>query len=117
MSEAHQIWFHIGTEKTKAPSKSTTWGFFHVRIGPGNWPLVAQTEETAGARLPRFVCDAFDAFLECGILAHGFLRLRCDWNRIHNQALCGPVWPAVSRLPALGTCAPVPSAQAFRSAH
>ncbi|WP_409981726.1 transposase zinc-binding domain-containing protein [Roseateles sp.] len=27
--------------------------------------------------MPRFVKDEFDAFLECGILAHGFLRLRC----------------------------------------
>ena len=37
----------------------------------------AQTEETLGAGLPQFVKDEFDAFLECGILAHGFLRLRC----------------------------------------
>jgi len=37
----------------------------------------AQTEETTGASLPQFVRDEFDAFLECGILAHGFLRLRC----------------------------------------
>ena len=36
----------------------------------------AQSEEAAGARLPQFVRDEFDAFLECGILAHGFLRLR-----------------------------------------
>jgi hypothetical protein len=27
--------------------------------------------------LPRFIKDEFDAFLECGILANGFLRLRC----------------------------------------
>jgi ribosomal protein S27E len=27
--------------------------------------------------LPQFVKDKFDAFVECGILAHGFLRLRC----------------------------------------
>ena len=27
--------------------------------------------------LPRFVKDKFEAFLECGILAHGILRLRC----------------------------------------
>jgi Transposase zinc-binding domain len=27
--------------------------------------------------LPEFVKDECDAFLECGILAHGFLRLRC----------------------------------------
>ena len=37
----------------------------------------AQAEAAAGADLPQFVKDVFDAFLECGILAHGFLRLRC----------------------------------------
>jgi len=37
-----------------------------------------QAEAAAGADLPQFVKDEFDAFLECGILAHGFLRLRCD---------------------------------------
>ena len=36
-----------------------------------------QAESAAGADLPQFVKDEFDAFLECGILAHGFLRLRC----------------------------------------
>ena len=35
------------------------------------------TEAAAGASLPSFIEDEFDAFLECGILAHGFLRLRC----------------------------------------
>jgi hypothetical protein len=34
-----------------------------------------QAESAAGAGLPQFVKDEFDAFLECGILAHGFLRL------------------------------------------
>ena len=34
--------------------------------------------ETGGAGLPTFVTDEFDAFLACGILAHGFLRLRCN---------------------------------------
>ena len=27
--------------------------------------------------MPEFVKAEFEAFLECGILAHGFLRLRC----------------------------------------
>lgn len=36
-----------------------------------------QAEAAAGADLPQFVRGEFDAFLECGILAHGFLRLRC----------------------------------------
>ena len=37
----------------------------------------AQADETTGADLPQFVKDGFDAFLECGMLAYGFLRLRC----------------------------------------
>ena len=37
-----------------------------------------QAEEALGAGLPQFVKDEFDAFLECGILAHGSLRLRCS---------------------------------------
>lgn len=37
----------------------------------------AQAEDAAGADLPQFVKDEFEAFLECGILAHGFLRLHC----------------------------------------
>lgn len=35
-----------------------------------------QAEDAAGADLPQFVKDEFDAFLECGILAYSFLRLR-----------------------------------------
>ena len=36
-----------------------------------------QAESAAGADPAQFVKDEFDAFLECGILAHGFLRLCC----------------------------------------
>ena len=39
--------------------------------------FIAHTEASTGAELPKFVKDEFDDFLECGILAHGFLRLRC----------------------------------------
>ena len=38
---------------------------------------MAQVEAESGASLPEFVKAEFDAFLQCGILAHGFLRLRC----------------------------------------
>jgi len=37
----------------------------------------AEVEATAGASLPPFVKEEFDAFLECGMFARGFLRLRC----------------------------------------
>jgi hypothetical protein len=36
-----------------------------------------QAQDATGSSLPRYVKDEFDAFLECGILAHGFLRLHC----------------------------------------
>jgi len=36
-----------------------------------------QAEAAADANLPQFVKNEFDAFLECGVLAHGFLSLRC----------------------------------------
>jgi len=39
--------------------------------------FIAHTEASTGAEPPRFIKDEFDAFLECGILAQGFLRLRC----------------------------------------
>ena len=39
--------------------------------------FIAHTEASTGSELPRFIKDEFDAYLERGILAHGFLRLRC----------------------------------------
>lgn len=34
--------------------------------------------EMEGKTLPKQVIEEFEAFLRCGILAHGFLRLKCD---------------------------------------
>ena len=39
--------------------------------------FLAQVELETGVGLPEFVKEEFDAFLDCGILARGFLRLRC----------------------------------------
>ena len=33
---------------------------------------------SGGVGLPQFVKDEFDAYLDCGILAHGFMRLTCE---------------------------------------
>ena len=40
--------------------------------------FLAQVEARTGSSVPEFVKDEFEAYLECGILAHGFLRLRCS---------------------------------------
>ncbi len=37
----------------------------------------AQVEAESGTSLPAFVKEEFDAFLGCGVLAHGFTRLKC----------------------------------------
>lgn len=34
--------------------------------------------DAQGKRIPKHVTQEFEAFLRCGILAHGFLRLRCE---------------------------------------
>jgi len=48
--------------------------------------FTAHTETNTGAEPPRFMKDEFGAFLECRILAHGILRLRCG-ECGHNKLL------------------------------
>ena len=37
----------------------------------------ARERDPTGRGLPRYVRNAFEGFLECGILQHGFVRVRC----------------------------------------
>ena len=39
--------------------------------------FIAHTAASTGFELPRFIKEEFDAVLDRGILAYGFLRLRC----------------------------------------
>lgn len=39
--------------------------------------FIAHTEASTGSTLPPFIKDEFEAYLQCGMLAQGFLRLRC----------------------------------------
>ena len=75
----------IGRQPQRAPHGAQV---HHERHRPEQttlYPLVQQhvasfithTETSTGSELPWFIKDEFDAFLECGILAHVFLRLRC----------------------------------------
>src|SRR5713226_776311 len=45
------------------------WKTFLAKVEDGN---------EAGASLPRFVVGDFERYLACGILAHGFARVRCS---------------------------------------
>jgi hypothetical protein len=44
----------------------------------GNFLTFQALAELAGKRLPQHVAKEFECFLRCGILAYGFLRLRCE---------------------------------------
>jgi len=42
------------------------------------YPEFVATREAAGRLLPRYVQEEFEAYLKCGCLKHGFLRVRCE---------------------------------------
>lgn len=43
-----------------------------------HYPRFVQAIEQPGGHLPKFVRQEFDAYLKCGRLEHGFLRVKCD---------------------------------------
>jgi hypothetical protein len=47
------------------------------RTVQAHWLQFLANIEAEGGELPTFVRDEFEAYLRCGILAHGFLRVRC----------------------------------------
>ena len=52
--------------------------------------FIAHTEASTGFELLRFIKDEFDVVLDCGILAHGFQRLRCGtWGQGKLLAFSG----------------------------
>ena len=65
--------------------------------------FIAHTEVRIGVELPRFIKDEFDAFIECGILAQGFLRLRFGSAANSNIHLHGLVLAGVYRCGADGS--------------
>lgn len=61
------------TYKRRIPEESTLY-----KIIQENWlTFLSQVEET-GSGLPGFVQKEFEEYLKCGVLAHGFLRVKCD---------------------------------------
>ena len=50
-----------------------------------------------GQPAPRFIEHELRAFLRCGILAHGFLRLRCEDCRLDRLVpfSCYPEWKTI----------------------
>ena len=71
---------NVGVPKT--PS-SISWFQEHLET------FVAQVELETGAGLPEFVEEEFDAFLECGILAHGWVGRRDEQKHLRAWCQCG----------------------------
>jgi ribosomal protein S27E len=46
-----------------------------------HYPRFLREIETSGGHLPQFVRLEFDEYLKCGLLEHGFLRIKCDGCR------------------------------------
>lgn len=46
-----------------------------------HYPRFVQEIEISGGYLPNFVRQAFQDYLKCGLLQHGFLRVKCDGCR------------------------------------
>ena len=63
----------VGT--AQRTQKTTIFG--RTYDSPFGFSPMGEVEAGGAASLPQFVKDEFDAFLECGILAHGFLGVRC----------------------------------------
>jgi ribosomal protein S27E len=63
-----------GVHVPRSPTTSVLYG-----VVRGHLPalLAAVDAETDGSRLPGFVVNEFRKFLRCGVLAHGFARVRC----------------------------------------
>jgi hypothetical protein len=43
-----------------------------------HYPEFVIARESAGRPLPKYVQEEFEAYLKCGRLEHGFLRVRCE---------------------------------------
>jgi hypothetical protein len=55
------------------------------KIIQNNWlSFQSQVEQDTGYGLPDFVIKEFEEYLKCGILAHGFLRAKCDSCRFEH---------------------------------
>jgi hypothetical protein len=80
-----------GTSRPSLPSSATaspTRIAVYERHRPEETPLYGIVEtyyprflarlEVDGGSLPAFVKQEFDDFLKCGLLEHGFLRVKCD---------------------------------------
>jgi hypothetical protein len=52
-----------------------------------HFPRFVEEIERSGGHLPKFVRREFEDYLKCGLLEHGFLRVKCDGCRNETWSL------------------------------
>jgi hypothetical protein len=65
---------HAGAHTYERREPETTLLYQTVQT---HWRQFLADIEAEGGELPAFVRDEFEAYLRCGILAHGFVNVRC----------------------------------------
>ena len=58
----------------RRPTETVLYAIVHDHLEA----FLAHARESYERALPRYVEQAFRAYLTCGVFAHGFLRLHCD---------------------------------------
>ena len=70
--------------RPRAPERSV----LHAVIREHLEPFIREVSDRGdGSGLPRFVEQEFREFLRCGVLAHGFARVRCDTCALERLVL------------------------------
>ena len=64
---------HSTAYRPRDPTKALLY-----RVIQANWRSFVQDREQEGRYLPAHVAREFEAFMGCGVLANGFMRLKCD---------------------------------------
>jgi ribosomal protein S27E len=67
-----------------------------------HYPRFLEAIEASGGHLPGFVRQEFDDYLKCGLLEHGFLRVKCDGCR--NERLVAFSCKRRGFCPSCGAC-------------
>jgi hypothetical protein len=68
----------IAHDVTKLIKTLKTWTVLHRIVREQLETFREQVHTETGTALPDFVANELEGYLRCGVLAHGFLRLRCD---------------------------------------
>jgi hypothetical protein len=77
MAESKAAW-GSGSPKHDYASRRPTETILYAVVRDHLEAFLAHARESYERGLPRYVEQAFRAYLTCGVFAHGFLRLHCD---------------------------------------